>query len=218
MRARGPRVAVAIMRALVAALMRRPGVLRRIARSLPLGALRFGGRVCRRLRRRRLASPVAIPVAIVMPMMVTPVMLATVLVTVMPLPMLSLGAGRRLILLLLSLRLALFGWRRGIWRTAPVVMRPMPAAFTAALAAWTAMMAPFTLAFRALKPGLWSTETPDFLEFRLGVFGGGAICRLWGCSVRRRPRWLPWDSATAETSAAAGPSSTAATAGTSALA
>ncbi len=137
-----------------------------------------------------MASPVAIPVAIVMLMLVAPVMLATVLVTVMPLPVLPLAAGRRLILLLLSLRLALFAWRRGIWLTAPVVMRPMPAAFTAPLTAWTAMMAPFTLAFRVLKPGFRSTETPDFLEFRLGVFGGGAICRLWGCSVRRRPRWL----------------------------
>jgi len=164
------------MRALVAALLRRPAVLRRIARNLPLGTLRFGGRVCRRLR-RRLASPVAIPVAIVMPMMVSPVMLAPVLVTVMPLPVLPLAAGRCLILLLLSLRLALFAWRRRIWLTAPVVMRPMPA-LAAPFSAWMAMMAPFPLAFRVLKPGFRSTETPDFLEFLLNVFGGGAICRL----------------------------------------
>ncbi|HEX7200085.1 MAG TPA: hypothetical protein VF213_11450 [Dongiaceae bacterium] len=116
-------------------------------------------------------------------------MLAPVLMTVMPLPVLPLAAGRCLILLLLSLRLALFTRSRSIWLTAAVVMRPMPA-LAAPLTAWTAMMAPFTLAFRVLKPGLRSTETPDFLEFRLGVFGGGAICRLWGCSIRRRPRWL----------------------------
>ena len=211
LRGRGGReFAVAIMRALVAALMRRPGVLLLTARSLPLGALCVGRRVCRRLR-RRLASPVAIPVAIVMLMMVAPVM-----VTVMPLPLLSLTGGR-LILLLLPLRLALFARRRSIWLTVPVVMRPMPA-LTTPLTAWTAMMAPFALAFRAVQLGFRSTETPDFLEFRLGGFGGGAICRLWGCSVRRHPRRLPWDSATAETSAAAGPSSTAAIAGASALA
>ena len=178
------------MRALVAALVRRPGVLRRIARSLPLGALRFGGRVCRRLRRRRLASPVAIPVAIVMSMLVTPVMLATVLVTVMPLPMLPLGAGRRLILLLLSLRLALFGWRRWHLAHGPGRYEADARRVHGRARRLDGDDGAFTLAFRVLKPGLRSTETPDFLEFRLGVFGGGAICRLWGCSVRRRPRWL----------------------------
>lgn len=131
-----------------------------------------------------MASPVAIPVAIVMLMMVAPVM-----VTVMPLPVLSLTGGC-LIFLRLSLRLALFARRRSIWLTVPVVMRPMPAALTTPLTAWTAMMAPFTLAFRVLKLGFRSTETPDFLEFWLGVFGGRAICRLRGYSVRRHPRWL----------------------------
>jgi hypothetical protein len=134
-------------------------------------------------------SPVAIPVAIVMSMLMTPVMLAPVLVTVMPLPVLPLPAGRRLILLLLSLRLALFTRSRSIWLTAAVVMRPMPA-LAAPLTAWTAMMAPFTLTFRMLKPGFRSTETPDFFEFLLNIFGGGAICRLWGCSVRHCLRWL----------------------------
>ena len=93
----------------------------------------------------------------------------------------------------------------------------MPA-LTTPLAAWTAVMAPFALAFRALKLGLRSAETPDFFEFRLGGFGGGAICRLWRCSVWRHPRGLPRGFAPAETSAAAGPSSTAAIAGASALA
>ena len=108
---------------------------------------------------------------------------------VMPLSMLSMPGGR-LIRRPLSRRLDLFACWRGarrssIRRSPAVMMRSVPA-----LAAWTAVMASFALAFGALKLGLWSAETPDFFEFRLSVLGRRAICRLWRCSVWRQRRGL----------------------------
>ena len=161
------------MRALAVPLIGWLAALLRMAGRRLLGALRLGS------LRRGLARPVAIAIAIVMPMMVP------VVVPVRPLPMLSMP-GRRLFLLLLCRRLTLFRcWPSRRWpsirRSPAVMMRPVPA-----LAAWTAVMSPFALAFSALKLGLWSAETPDLFEFRLSVLGRRTICRLWRCRVWRQ--------------------------------
>ena len=99
LRARGPRVAAAIMRALAVTLIWWPAVLLRIAARPLLRVLRLGSRSLR----RGLARPVAIAIAIVRLMMVP----------VMPLPMLSMPGGR-LILLPLSRRLKFYGRMGGI--------------------------------------------------------------------------------------------------------
>ena len=174
------------MRALTAALLLRL-VLLMAAAGLLLRTLGFRGRISRSLRR---CLACALAIAIIVPMMVP------VLVTSMPLPMLPI-AGGRLIVLPLSLRLPLLAGRRSSGRRWPaVMMRPVSAL---AIAAWTAVMAPFALAFRALKLGLRSAEAPNFFEFRLGVFGRRArlsflglraICRLWRFSVWRQRRGL----------------------------
>ncbi len=111
-----------------------------------------------------------------------------VVVPVRPLPMVTMPGGRLILRLPLSRRLDLFArWCSGHWRsirrTPAVMMRPVPAA---ALAARTAVIAPFALALGPVKPGLRSAETPDLFEFRLGALGRGTFCGLWRCGVWRQ--------------------------------
>jgi hypothetical protein len=162
------------MRAVIAAGLRLAVLMRSAGRPL-LASFGFCGLVLRRLR-RGLACPIAVAIAI-MPMAV-PVLIAATTVGLLR-PLLAMPDGR-LILLPLCLRLALFARSPGRWLMTTVMIRSVS---VPALAAWTTVMAPFALAFRAFKPRFRPAKTPDLLELRLSVLGRWG--RLRRCSVCR---------------------------------
>ena len=171
-RALGPRVAVAIVRAFTASLLLRL-VLLMAADWLLLGALGFCGRI-RFALRRGLACAVAIAIAIL------GLMIVPVVVPVMPVPAFPIAGCRLIVRPLSLLRLPLLAGRPSARCWPAVLMRPVPALTITLASAWAAVMTPFALALRALKFRLRSAETPDFFEFRLSTLGRRAICRFWG--------------------------------------